>query len=208
MITVTLITNGGRLNIEANEYDTIRDILEREDVDYSVGVTAVDGCALKAGEMDKTLPDLGIYEKCYISVVVKADNAAHATVIGGAIVVSSAYPFKTLKTVQKYRPETLMLYEGEGDHKRRVFVLGADDACGGVIQPNKAVFSSIEDNAGNATITATYDPAEAECDKEEYIQDLIGTALLRINKVEANIEAALTDIEAEKKSVMDAVTFG
>lgn len=54
---------------------TVRDILEDNAVDYSVAQIMLDGCSLHAGDMDKTLADLNITEKCMLVAVVKADNA-------------------------------------------------------------------------------------------------------------------------------------
>ena len=53
---------------------TIRSILEDNAIDYSVSQLMLDGASLKAGDMDKTLADFNIREKCMLIAVVKADN--------------------------------------------------------------------------------------------------------------------------------------
>jgi hypothetical protein len=54
---------------------SIRTILEDNAVDYSVAQIMLDGASLKPGDMDRTLADLNITEKCMLIAVVKASNA-------------------------------------------------------------------------------------------------------------------------------------
>lgn len=54
---------------------TIRTILEDNAVDYSVAQVMLDSVSLQLGDMDKTLAELNITEKCMLIAVVKASNA-------------------------------------------------------------------------------------------------------------------------------------
>lgn len=75
MVQVRVISNTKRNTVIVDGGTTVRQILDDNGINYSVGITSVDGAPLQAGEMDKTLDDFGIKDKCFISVVVKADNA-------------------------------------------------------------------------------------------------------------------------------------
>lgn len=54
---------------------TIRSILEDNTVDYATANIMLDGASLQPGDMDKTLADMNITEKCMLIAVVKAANA-------------------------------------------------------------------------------------------------------------------------------------
>lgn len=75
MINVTVGNNVKRERKNYASDTTIRNILEDNGIDYTVGMVNIDGATLQAGDMDKTLDDFGITERTYILQVVKADNA-------------------------------------------------------------------------------------------------------------------------------------
>jgi hypothetical protein len=54
---------------------TVREILEDKDIDYSVAQVMMDGVNIGLGDMDKSLTDLGITEKCMLMAIVKTNNA-------------------------------------------------------------------------------------------------------------------------------------
>ena len=74
-IRVTVGNNMKRDTILVDDSKTPRQVLEENDIDYTTGVTSLDGCALAPGFLDKTFSDIGITEKCVLTNVVKADNA-------------------------------------------------------------------------------------------------------------------------------------
>lgn len=208
MITVRAITNNFRDSFDWDENDTVRNFLEENEIDYSVGVTSIDGSPLKVGDMDKTFAQLGIESTCYLSVVVKADNAAKMTIVGGAVVVTSDADLETLKTIKKFRPNLLNLYEGEGDAKRRVFRIDLTDETGGDLNAQKAVFSTITNADNHPTITMCWDTNEAKDDGfsiAEAAYEMFGPALLKLNKTEAQFAAALDEIAAEKAAVAASI---
>ena len=76
MIKVTIGTNTDRQTIMAAPDRTIKSLFEEANVDYTKGTPHLDGTALKTGEINKTLAELGVTEKCFIISVTKVDNAA------------------------------------------------------------------------------------------------------------------------------------
>ena len=75
MIRVIVGTTTQRNEKNYSAGTTIRTILEDNAVDYSVAQIMLDGASLKPGDMDRTLADLNITEKCMLIAVVKASNA-------------------------------------------------------------------------------------------------------------------------------------
>ena len=72
-VIVGTTTTRNTKNYTANT--TLRYILEDNAVDYSVAQVMLDGASLQAGDMDKTLADMNVTEKCMLIAVVKASNA-------------------------------------------------------------------------------------------------------------------------------------
>jgi len=75
MISLTIGTNTKRKKITVPPTMTLREALEQEEINYSVGTLHLDGAALVPGDLDKSFEDLGITDKTYLISVVKADNA-------------------------------------------------------------------------------------------------------------------------------------
>lgn len=75
MIKVIVGTTTQRNEKNYTAGTSIRTILEDNAVDYSVAQIMLDGASLKPGDMDRTLADLNITEKCMLIAVVKASNA-------------------------------------------------------------------------------------------------------------------------------------
>ena len=75
MLEITLGTNTSRTKVIVPKSTVLRDLLEENDVNYSVGTIHIDGCPITTGDMDRTLGDLGITEKAFIIAIIKSDNA-------------------------------------------------------------------------------------------------------------------------------------
>lgn len=75
MIKITVGNNVKRVTVFEDETKTPRQVLEENEINYTSGVTTLDGAPMQHGDMDKSFADLGITEKCYLLCVVKADNA-------------------------------------------------------------------------------------------------------------------------------------
>lgn len=75
MITVKLLFNGSKNTVIVPATATVRQILEGQGIDYSRGITNLDGSSLNSAAMDKTLAELGVTTSCMLANVVKTDNA-------------------------------------------------------------------------------------------------------------------------------------
>lgn len=75
MVQVKLSTNTQRKTITVDANTSIRNILEENDIDYSRTPIYIDGAPLQVGDMDKTLAECGIADRCMIAAIVKTDNA-------------------------------------------------------------------------------------------------------------------------------------
>lgn len=76
MIKVTVGNNMKRETVMVAKTQTLRKTLEEAGIDYTKGMTTLDGSTLQPGDIDKTFEELGISEKAFLLNVVKADNAA------------------------------------------------------------------------------------------------------------------------------------
>lgn len=204
MIKVTIGNNLSRQSVIIDENTTLRTALENANIDYTVGMTSLDGSTLGAGDLDKTFAQFGITEKCYLLNVVKADNAACIKIAGSACVIESAHSLDDIKTLEKYRPKTLVLYEGEAGKKEEVFRVGTTPKGTGTINVYGAAFGPQSSKDGKATITVMI-PDGTENTKA-WAEEHIGVAILNLNKVEKQFASALTEVKEEKKAVSDTIT--
>jgi hypothetical protein len=77
-VYVVRVTVGNNVQKETKDVpstETLRTTLENANIDYTRGITTIDGSSLKAGDMDKTYAELGITGRTFLLNVVKADNA-------------------------------------------------------------------------------------------------------------------------------------
>lgn len=196
MIKVTLITNNPRKTILASENETVKEILEKNDVNYGNAATAVDGATLSAGEINMTLRDLGIEEKAIISVLAHKDNAAKATIAGSACVVTSKLKPEDIKRFKKFHPELLVMTDEDGEPQ---FAIDIDDDTPGSLNNYGAVFGSATNSEGNATITIVIDPATE--DVTELVYEKLGRAIMKLNELEKKLIEALPDLDAEECAI-------
>lgn len=199
MINITLMTNAGRSTVFASENDTIREIFEANRVNYAVGCPMLDGAALRPGELDKTLAEIGITDTCYLSCMVKADNAAKVTIAGDAAVIVSDLKLDDIVLAQKYRPKALKLFE----EKEQIFQIVAGKCPGGSINKYGVEFSENADAAGHATVTL---PIEGGEGAKKYVQETYGQALLMLNKVEEGFAPYLEEIHADQAKIAEHIT--
>jgi len=203
MINVTIGNNLKRSNIIVSEATTIRKALEDNGIDYTRGTTSLDGATLAPGQMDKTFAELGVTEKCYLLNVVKADNAAVIKIVGNAAVVESGHSLEDLKKVEKYRPDSLRLYEGDGNSKHVVFAVGTTKG-NGTINSVGAEFGETTTEDGKATISMLM--PEGTKEPKKWVEEHIGVAILKLNKIEAQYAPALADVAEEQAAVQAAIT--
>ena len=203
MIKIIVKSNTTSKSIIADENRTLRSVLEETGIDYTVGQTSLDGATLPAGGIDKTFADYGVGEKCYLMNVAKMDNAAAIKIVGGVAVIESSLKLEDIKKLAKYRPAALSLFEGTGKDKEEVFQIGAGRGYGS-ISTYGASFGSHTTTDGKATITIEI--PEGTEDPKAYIADKVGVAILNLNKVEAQFEAANTEIDDEIAAINANIT--
>ena len=77
MISVTMSNNMTRTTQIVDASTTLRNAFENAGIEYAARgvVLSLDGCPLKPGDLDKSFADFGVTEKCFLSGIVKADNA-------------------------------------------------------------------------------------------------------------------------------------
>lgn len=72
-INVVVGHNSDRFQKLYADTTTIREILEDNEIDYGCGVTTLDGTTVR--ELDKTLADYGITNRCCLFSIIKTNNA-------------------------------------------------------------------------------------------------------------------------------------
>ena len=201
MIKVTMSNNVKRTTEIFADTTTLRQALDQAEIDYSRGLVNLDGSPLQPGDLDRSFADFGISEKCFLSSIVKADNAATIAVVGEAVVITSNLLLDDIKAVAKYRPEKLRL-KGGADGTEVVFVVGVASNARGSLNSVGAEFGNIpQDDTGYATITIDRPRVDGMGTKEA-VAERIGTAIIDINKMEAILPAVIEEITAEKNAIM------
>ena len=130
---------------------------------------------------------------------------AKILIAGNAAVITSAVKLDDIKTIAKYRPEALVLKGGE-DGKEPIFAISVAGRGVGEIGQYGAVFSAETHNEDKlATITIGLADI-GEADIKEFVADKLGGALTKLNKLEATLPEVITDIEAEKATVLGNIS--
>jgi len=76
MVKVTVGNNLQREDVIVDASSSLRSVLEDAGIDYTNGSMHLDGCALMPGDLDRTLGDFNVTERCFLLNVIKADNAS------------------------------------------------------------------------------------------------------------------------------------
>src|SRR5574344_1183150 len=126
---------------------------------------------------------------------------AKIIIAGDAIVVKSDKKLEDIKTLEKYMPKALSLFEEEDGKKSEVFRVGCTTGQGSINQFGASFGSGAHAGSGLATITLPV-PDGVE-DVVSYASDLIGTAIVRLNQIEDGINLALSTVAAQKKQIED-----
>lgn len=131
---------------------------------------------------------------------------AKIVIAGDAIVITSTQKLEDIKTLEKYRPNALTLYEtDENGKKTEVFKVGSTTGEGAISQYGASFGSTTHDTAKLATITMSL-PRGVE-DAKKYVADMVGVAIINLNKVEEQFEAALAEVTAEKAAVLENISI-
>lgn len=128
---------------------------------------------------------------------------AKITVVGEAIVITSTLKREDIEKVAKYRKNALVLKGGE-DGKEPIFKIGLTKSNAGSINQYGAEFGGeTHDDAKLATITLAA-PGLGENARDE-VAELVGAAILNLNKLEETIPAVLEEINAERDRVLENI---
>lgn len=127
---------------------------------------------------------------------------AHVKVVGNAAVITSTVKLDVLKTVQKYRPEALVLHGGK-DGNDEIFRIGVSSGSGSINKFGAAFASETNDVNGCATITIILDGHAGEV--KEWIADTYGEALLKLGAIEDTMDAAFVEICEDRESLLNAI---
>ena len=201
MISVCVGNNLGRTTVIVDSINTLRRVLESNNIDYSLGMTSLDGSTLRAGDLDKTFEDFGITEKCYLLQTVKADNAANVKVFAGVCVIESQFSPEEWNKVSKFRPKALSLYDPET--KDEIFRVAMGSGKGSLGKYG-ATFGSAVTQEGNATITLD---VPAGVDGKEWAMDAIGVSILNLNKVEDQFIDAYNAVSDEQAEIANHISI-
>ena len=75
MIQIKIVANNSRKTILTDENNTVRQVLDANEINYAVAPVYIDGAPLQVGNHDKSFAELGITEKCLLTAIVKTENA-------------------------------------------------------------------------------------------------------------------------------------
>ena len=200
-IQVTVGNNVSRQTKIYNSETPLRTVLEDAQIDYSRGGVHLDGSPVQAGGLDKTFADYGITDRCFLLSVVKCDNAAKMSVIGGAVVITSALNLSDIELVEKYRPSALALMGGE-NNKDELYRIGTARTPYGDIDKLGATFGAANAD-GKAIITELYAPVSDDVKSE--LADKYGAAMTNLGKLEEILPGVVEEIKAERAALIASI---
>ena len=201
MVKITLITNNPKEIDIVPETMTVREFLEKHNVNYGLASTSIDGVPMSSGGMDMTLAEHQITDRAIISCLANKDNGAQAIVVGSSCVVKSTLTPAEIKRIKKFHPEALMMDDEDGDP---IFAVDIDETMPGSINNNGACFGNATSQDGKATITVVLDPAVENT--EDLVYDKLGRALMYLKEMEEHIAEILPELDTEEREIRAMIT--
>ena len=129
---------------------------------------------------------------------------AKILIAGQAVVVTSSLTLDEIAEIKKYRPEALVLYEGEGPEKEPVFKIGVSKSSGKINTFGAEFGGESHDEEKLATLTMVI-PETCE-DVKGYVVDAIGASILKLNKLEESLPGVLNEIKAERAQIDEVIS--
>lgn len=123
-------------------------------------------------------------------------------VAGDAVVITSSMKLGDLKTIEKYRPDALIL-KGGADNKEPIFAITTKGRYGHINSNGATFVSESHDDEKLATITMCVEDFEG--DIKEFIADTLGLAKTRLDNLEETLPAVLSAIVEERTAIMDSI---
>ena len=201
MVKITLITSNPKVVDIVPETMTVREFLEKHEVNYGMSSTSIDGVPLQAGGMDMSMMEHRIEDRTVITCLPNKDNGAQAIVVGSSCVVKSTLTPAEIKRIKKFHPEALVMEDEDGDP---VFAIDIDETMPGSINSNGACFGSATSTDGKATITVVLDPAAGE-NTEQLVYERLGRALMYLRDMEEQIHEVLPDLDNEERDIRSMI---
>lgn len=131
---------------------------------------------------------------------------AKITVVGEAVVVTSEVKLEDIEKVGQYRPDALILYEGDEKNKQPIFRVGVSKCTCGRLNSVGAEFGSVaKDGSGKATITMVLPKMDENDDPKEVVAGLVGSGILHLNKVEAKLPEVIREIDSEHANILSNI---
>lgn len=129
---------------------------------------------------------------------------AKIVIAGDAVVLTSELKLEDIKTIEKYRPEALILKGGE-DGKEPLFGLGTTDGPGEISQYGAEFSNETRDETKRAMMTLFIN---SESDNiKEVVADKLGSCIAMLNKLESTLPTVLNEIQNEKAQIMNSITL-
>lgn len=124
---------------------------------------------------------------------------AQIIIAGNSCTVESAFTTEQLKKLKKYNPSALILNDAD---KKPIFMVDLGNM--GSISSAGIVFDGTTHDGKSLACFTKLMPNDI-CDANSWVMDNIGTAILKLNKLEANIEAALAVVDADVAAIKETI---
>jgi hypothetical protein len=121
-------------------------------------------------------------------------------IAGNAIVLTSKLKLDTIKKLEKYVPNALVLVSTEKDEETEIFRIATGKV--GSVSKYGISFATADKN-GFATITTNI--PEDVTDKKEYVKDNYATILLMLKDIEAVANTTLAEFEADYEKLDEEI---
>ncbi len=114
---------------------------------------------------------------------------AKVKIVGDAFVISTVLTLEELKSLKKFNPKALVLFDAE-NKKEAIFGIDVGDTAR--ISEMGITFTSA-DNEGKASATFTISTGLSAVEKKQKVADMFGRAILNLNALESVIGTQLAD---------------
>ena len=125
---------------------------------------------------------------------------AKIIITGDSVSVISSLTLEEIKTIAKYRPQALNLYETNGEEKSLVFAI----STGAPRMSSYGVSFSAETTEGNAVMTEIF--AGVSVDKiKDAVAEKYGVGILNLRKLELQIPEILEAVKNEREEIKSSI---
>lgn len=121
-------------------------------------------------------------------------------ILGSAAVVKSAITFDTIKRIAKFQPSALFL---TNEKKEPIFGIATGSTAG--FGKNGVVFTNASAADGLAELTLSVPTGLTDAARTSYIEDNFAYTLISLNKLEEDLAAIATTVEADLAGVVASV---